>query len=43
MTNGCIITFFKAEYVREFGKNLSYTFGFKNWKQTRQEISLMKR
>ncbi|MEO6549755.1 MAG: DUF5686 family protein [Ferruginibacter sp.] len=26
--------FLKAEYVREFGKNLSYTFGFKNWKQT---------
>ncbi|MFP5039863.1 DUF5686 family protein [Parasediminibacterium sp. JCM 36343] len=25
---------FKAEYVREFGKNLSYTFGFKNVKQT---------
>ncbi len=25
---------FKAEYVREFGKNLSYTLGFKNWKQT---------
>ncbi|MEP7256910.1 MAG: DUF5686 family protein [Flavitalea sp.] len=24
----------KAEYVREFGKNLTYTFGFKNWKQT---------
>jgi hypothetical protein len=22
-----------AEYVREFGKNISYTFGFKNWKQ----------
>jgi len=26
--------YFKAEYVREFGKNLSYTFTFKNWKQT---------
>jgi Family of unknown function (DUF5686)/CarboxypepD_reg-like domain len=25
---------FKAEYVREFGKNISYTFGFKNWKQS---------
>jgi Family of unknown function (DUF5686)/CarboxypepD_reg-like domain len=25
---------FKAEYVREFGKNLSYSLGFKNWKQT---------
>lgn len=25
---------FKAEYVREFGKNFRYTFGFKNWKQT---------
>jgi hypothetical protein len=25
---------FKTEYVREFGKNVSYTFGFKNWKQT---------
>jgi hypothetical protein len=25
---------FKAEYVREFGKNVSYTLGFKNWKQT---------
>jgi len=24
----------KAEYIREFGKNVSYTFGFKNWKQT---------
>lgn len=24
---------FTAEYVREFGKNISYTFGFKNWKQ----------
>ncbi len=24
---------FKVEYTREFGKNLSYTFGFKNWKQ----------
>jgi len=24
----------KAEYVREFGKNITYTFGFKNWKQT---------
>lgn len=23
----------KVEYTREFGKNLSYTFGFKNWKQ----------
>ncbi len=26
--------FLKAEYVREFGKNISYTFAFKNWKQT---------
>lgn len=25
---------FKAEYVREFGKNISYTFGFKHWKQS---------
>lgn len=25
---------FKAEYVREFPKNVSVTFGFKNWKQT---------
>ena len=25
---------FKAEYVREFGKNISYTFGFKTWKQS---------
>ncbi|MEO7769267.1 MAG: DUF5686 family protein, partial [Ferruginibacter sp.] len=25
---------FKVEYVREFGKNISYTFGFENWKQT---------
>ncbi len=25
---------FKAEYVREFNKNISYTLGFKNWKQT---------
>lgn len=25
---------FKTEYVREFGKNISYTLGFKNWKQT---------
>ncbi|HSU49757.1 MAG TPA: DUF5686 family protein [Segetibacter sp.] len=24
---------FKTEYVREFGKDFSYTFGFKNWKQ----------
>ncbi|MBO9564947.1 MAG: carboxypeptidase-like regulatory domain-containing protein [Niastella sp.] len=24
---------FTAEYVREFGKNFRYTFGFKNWKQ----------
>ncbi|MFL5744832.1 MAG: DUF5686 family protein [Niastella sp.] len=24
---------YTAEYVREFGKNISYTFGFKNWKQ----------
>jgi len=24
----------KADYVREFGKDFSYTFGFKNWKQT---------
>jgi len=23
----------KAEYVREFGKNVSYTFGFKRWEQ----------
>ncbi|MBS1562811.1 MAG: carboxypeptidase-like regulatory domain-containing protein [Bacteroidetes bacterium] len=23
----------KVEYTREFGKNISYTFGFKNWKQ----------
>jgi hypothetical protein len=34
MTSGSIITSFKAEYVREFGKNLSYSLGFKNWKQT---------
>lgn len=26
--------YFKADYVREFGKNLSYTITFKNWKQT---------
>lgn len=26
--------FFKMEYVREFGKNISYTFALKNWKQT---------
>ena len=26
--------FLKAEYVREFGKNFTYTFAFKNWKQT---------
>lgn len=26
--------FLKVEYVREFGKNVSYTFAFKNWKQT---------
>jgi len=26
--------YLKAQYVREFGKNLRYTFGFKNWKQT---------
>ncbi|HET9058082.1 MAG TPA: DUF5686 family protein [Chitinophagaceae bacterium] len=26
--------FFKAEYVKEFGKNISYTLGFKNWKQS---------
>ncbi|MEO5889529.1 MAG: DUF5686 family protein [Ferruginibacter sp.] len=26
-------TIFKTEYVREFGKNIRYTFGFKNWKQ----------
>lgn len=26
--------YFKLDYVREFGKNLSYTFTFKNWKQT---------
>ena len=25
---------FKAEYVREFGKDFAYNFGFKNWKQT---------
>ncbi len=25
---------FKAEYVREFERGLSYTLGFKNWKQT---------
>jgi hypothetical protein len=25
---------FKTEYVREFGKDFSYTLGFKNWKQT---------
>jgi len=25
---------FKAEYVREFAKNLSVTAGFKNWRQT---------
>ena len=25
---------FKAEYVREFQRNLSVNFGFKNWKQT---------
>lgn len=25
---------FKVEHVREFGKNISYTLGFKNWKQT---------
>jgi hypothetical protein len=25
---------FKAEYVREFGKNIATTIGFKNWKQT---------
>ncbi len=25
---------FKAEYVREFGKNISYNFGFKYWKQS---------
>ncbi len=25
---------FKAEYVREFPKNIAVTFGFKNWKQT---------
>jgi Family of unknown function (DUF5686)/CarboxypepD_reg-like domain len=25
---------FKADYVREFGKNISYTFGFKTWKQS---------
>ncbi len=24
----------KAEYVREFGKNMSYTLGYKYWKQT---------
>lgn len=26
--------YLKAQYVREFGKNLRYTIGFKNWKQT---------
>lgn len=26
--------FIKAEYVREFGKGLRYTFTYKNWKQT---------
>ena len=26
--------YLKAQYVREFGKNLRYTVGFKNWKQT---------
>lgn len=26
--------FAKIAYVREFGKNVRYTFGFKNWKQT---------
>lgn len=25
---------FKIEHVHEFGKNISYTVGFKNWKQT---------
>jgi hypothetical protein len=25
---------FKADYVREFGKNIMYTVGFRNWKQT---------
>jgi len=25
---------FKTEYVREFGKDFSYSLGFKNWKQT---------
>ncbi|HEX8461694.1 MAG TPA: DUF5686 family protein, partial [Segetibacter sp.] len=25
---------FKAEYTREFGKDFSYSLGFKNWKQT---------
>ena len=25
--------YFKAEYIKEFGKNFSYTIGFKNWKQ----------
>lgn len=25
---------FRTEYVREFGKDFSYTFAFKNWKQT---------
>lgn len=25
---------FKIDYVREFGKNISYSIGFKNWKQT---------
>lgn len=26
--------YLKAEYVREFGKNITHTFAFKNWKQT---------
>ena len=25
---------YKAEYVREFGKDFSFTIGYKNWKQT---------
>ena len=25
---------FKINYVKEFGKNLTYTFAYKNWKQT---------
>ncbi len=26
--------YLKAEYVREFGKNITHSFAFKNWKQT---------